>query len=52
MWYDMQAQDLTAQGMEEAISESRNVIIFLSDNAMGRRFATPSSSGRSSTTAT
>jgi hypothetical protein len=34
----MQAQDLTAQGMEKGISESRNVIIFLSDNVMGRPF--------------
>ena len=38
VWYDMQAQDLTAQGMEKGISESRNVIIFLSDNVMGRPF--------------
>jgi hypothetical protein len=38
VWYDMQAQDLTAQGMEKGVSESRNVIIFLSDDVMGRPF--------------
>jgi hypothetical protein len=38
VWYDMQAQDLTAQGMEEGVRQSRNVIIFLSDDVMGRPF--------------
>jgi hypothetical protein len=38
VWYDMQAQDLTAQGMEEGVSQSRNMLIFLSDDVMGRPF--------------
>eukprot|EP01045_Picozoa_sp_COSAG04_P018856 COSAG04_NODE_1779_length_5595_cov_1.888464_4_plen_1114_part_00 len=38
VWYDMQEQDLTAQGMEEGVSQSRNVLIFLSDDCMGRPF--------------
>eukprot|EP01043_Picozoa_sp_COSAG02_P056945 COSAG02_NODE_6834_length_3337_cov_28.082149_3_plen_490_part_00 len=38
VWYDMQAQDLTAQGMEEGVSQSRNMLIFLSDGVMGRPF--------------
>jgi hypothetical protein len=38
VWYDMQAQDLTAQGMEQGVRQSRNVIIFLSDDVMGRPF--------------
>eukprot|EP01045_Picozoa_sp_COSAG04_P022290 COSAG04_NODE_2498_length_4007_cov_2.461361_1_plen_336_part_00 len=38
VWYDMQAQDLTAQGMEEGVSQSRNVLIFLSDGIMARPF--------------
>jgi hypothetical protein len=38
VWYDMQAQDLTAQGMEEGVRQSRNVIIFLSDDVMARPF--------------
>jgi hypothetical protein len=38
VWYDMQAQDLTAQGMEEGVSESRNLLIFLSDDCFGRPF--------------
>ncbi len=38
VWYDMQAQDLTAQGMEEGVSESRNLLVFLSDDCFGRPF--------------
>ena len=38
VWYDMQAEDLTAQGMEEGVADSRNVLIFLSDGVMGRPF--------------
>ena len=38
VWYDMQAQDLTAQGMEKAVSQSRHVLMFLSDDLMGRPF--------------
>jgi hypothetical protein len=38
VWYDMQAQDLTAQGMEDGVANSRNVLIFLSDGVMGRPF--------------
>jgi hypothetical protein len=38
VWYDMQVQDLTAQGMEEGVRQSRNLIIFLSDDVMGRPF--------------
>eukprot|EP01048_Picozoa_sp_COSAG05_P007993 COSAG05_NODE_588_length_8503_cov_54.867563_2_plen_1332_part_00 len=38
VWYDMQAQDLTAQGMERGVSRSRNVLMFLSDDLMGRPF--------------
>jgi hypothetical protein len=38
VWYDMQAQDLTATGMEEGVSQSRNVLMFLSDDLMGRPF--------------
>jgi hypothetical protein len=38
VWYDMQAQDLTARGMEDAVHNSRCVIIFLSDDVMGRPF--------------
>ena len=38
VWYDMQAQDLTAQGMEEGVSQSRCVLMFLSDDLMGRPF--------------
>ena len=34
----MQEQDLTAQGMEEGVSQSRNVILFLSDDVMARPF--------------
>ena len=29
-WYDMQVQDLTAGGMEQGVSESRNFLLFLS----------------------
>lgn len=38
VWYDMQAQDLTAQGMEAGVSEARNFLIFLSDDCFGRPF--------------
>jgi hypothetical protein len=38
VWYDMQAQDLTAQGMEEGVADSRCVLMFLSDDLMGRPF--------------
>eukprot|EP01049_Picozoa_sp_SAG25_P012796 SAG25_NODE_1816_length_2296_cov_1.573054_1_plen_524_part_10 len=38
VWYDMQAQDLTAQGMEEGVAEARNLLIFLSDDCFGRPF--------------
>ena len=38
VWLDMSADDLTASGMEEAVSQSRNVIIFLSDGIMSRPF--------------
>jgi hypothetical protein len=34
----MQAQDLTAQGMEEGVAEARNLLIFLSDDCFGRPF--------------
>ena len=34
----MKAQDLTAQGMEEGVSQSRCVLMFLSDDLMGRPF--------------
>eukprot|EP01043_Picozoa_sp_COSAG02_P043890 COSAG02_NODE_3862_length_6130_cov_2.580501_5_plen_603_part_00 len=34
--YDMQAQDLTMQAMEENVSQSRNMLIFLSDGVMGQ----------------
>ena len=37
-WYDMQAQDLTATGMEEGVSESWVFLIFLSYGYMGRPF--------------
>ena len=38
VWLDMQAQDITAQGMEEGVANSRNVLIFLSEGIMGRPF--------------
>ena len=38
VWYDMQAQDLTATGMEEGVSQSRNLLIFLSDGYMSSQF--------------
>ena len=34
----MQAKDLTARGMENAVRDSRCVLIFLSDEVMGRPF--------------
>ena len=34
----MQAQDLTATGMENGVSQSRNVVLFLSSGYMGRPF--------------
>lgn len=38
VWYDMQVQDLTAEGMEEGVANSRCVLIFLSDDCFGRPF--------------
>ena len=38
VWYDMQASDLTEQGMEQGLANSRNALIFLSDGLMGRKF--------------
>merc|ERR1711959_222142 len=38
VWYDMSATDLTARGMEEAVHNSRCVLIFLSDDVMARPF--------------
>eukprot|EP01050_Picozoa_sp_SAG11_P017385 SAG11_NODE_2503_length_3278_cov_1.735451_3_plen_454_part_00 len=38
VWYDMQAKDLTARGMEEGVSQSRHVLIFLSDGYFTRPF--------------
>ena len=37
-WYDMQVQDLTAGGMEEGVADSRNFLLFLSHDYMGRPF--------------
>ena len=34
----MAAEDLTEQGMESGVSQSRNVLIFLSDGLMSRPF--------------
>ena len=38
VWYDMQADDLTAHGMEVGVSQSRNMLMFLSDDLMKRIF--------------
>ena len=38
VWYDMQAGDLTAEGMERTVSQSRHVLIFLSDGYFTRPF--------------
>ena len=34
VWYDMQASDLTDQGMKDGLANSRNALIFLSDGLM------------------
>ena len=38
VWYDMQAQDLTATGMELGVSRSRNLLLFLSKGYFSRPF--------------
>eukprot|EP01043_Picozoa_sp_COSAG02_P016591 COSAG02_NODE_734_length_17948_cov_816.410163_1_plen_759_part_00 len=38
VWHDMSADDVTAMGMEEGVSQSKNVIIFLSDGIMRREY--------------
>ena len=38
VWYDMEAANLTAQGMEEGVANARNVLIFLSEGVMSRPF--------------
>jgi hypothetical protein len=38
VWYDMDAHDLTATGMEEGVANSRNVIVFLSQGVMSREW--------------
>ena len=38
VWLDMTEQNLTAVGMEEGLHQSRNVLMFLSDDLMGRPF--------------
>jgi hypothetical protein len=38
VWWDMEATDLTAAGMERGVSQSRNVILFLSKGVMSRPF--------------
>eukprot|EP01046_Picozoa_sp_COSAG06_P054981 COSAG06_NODE_9957_length_1782_cov_19.099822_2_plen_451_part_01 len=38
VWYDMQAEDLTAAGMELGVAQSRNVLMFLSNELMSRPF--------------
>eukprot|EP01043_Picozoa_sp_COSAG02_P008263 COSAG02_NODE_261_length_26663_cov_210.330899_13_plen_249_part_00 len=38
VWYDMHANDLTKQGMEEGMSQSKNILIFLSKGVMGRPY--------------
>lgn len=37
-WFSTQRQDMTAQGMEEGVRNSRNLLVFLSDDVMGRPF--------------
>ena len=34
----MEADDLTAQGMEQGVADSRNILMFLSEDLMGRPF--------------
>eukprot|EP01050_Picozoa_sp_SAG11_P005421 SAG11_NODE_382_length_9923_cov_29.276771_10_plen_751_part_00 len=38
VWYDMEERNLTAQGMEEGVSQCRTVLIFLSDGYFTRPF--------------
>eukprot|EP01043_Picozoa_sp_COSAG02_P048046 COSAG02_NODE_4674_length_5106_cov_9.921310_5_plen_323_part_01 len=38
VWLDMEAEDITEQGMQEAVSQSRNVLMFLSIGLAGREF--------------
>ena len=38
VWHDMSAPDLTDHGMEVAVSQSHNMLMFLSDGLMGRPF--------------
>ena len=38
VWYDMKESNLTAQGMEEGVSQCRVVLIFLSDSYFTRPF--------------
>lgn len=38
VWYDMASDDLTEEGMEEGVSQSRNFLVFLSDDLMSRSF--------------
>ena len=38
VWYDMSAEDLTEHGMEVGVSQSRNVLMFLSEGLMSRPF--------------
>eukprot|EP01047_Picozoa_sp_COSAG01_P002218 COSAG01_NODE_58_length_30193_cov_12.302020_1_plen_1409_part_00 len=38
VWYDMSAEDLTEQGMEQGVANSRNMLVFLSDGLMSRPF--------------
>eukprot|EP01045_Picozoa_sp_COSAG04_P008324 COSAG04_NODE_458_length_14025_cov_349.233735_2_plen_799_part_00 len=38
VWYDMNAEDLTEHGMEVGVSQSRNILMFLSQDLMGRPF--------------
>ncbi len=38
VWYDMDADDLTLQAMEEGVSNSRNVLVFLSTGVMSRHY--------------
>ena len=38
VWYDMQADDLTGYGMELGVSQSRNILMFLSADLMSRPY--------------
>ena len=38
VWYDMTAEDLTEHGMEVGVSQSRNILMFLSADLMARPF--------------